>query len=170
MICNHRALFRNETMFQICHFFISPHLFNPRIRRQRYNHKDGVGEHNWAPFRRTRNVCRSYVFSSADHSSHILCDADENDFASCLAEMLGWSWYGGGHSAAIAKLRFYSFAHQVGKLGRCTCSLLQLAPCPLYYSNFCYTMAKLIKTHLLFNAVKVAFWTLNGSIQLWMST
>ena len=64
---------------------------------------------------------------------------------------------GVGHAAAIAKLRFYSFARQVGKLGRCTCSLLQLAPCPLYYSNFCYTMPKLIKTPLLFNAVKVAF-------------
>ena len=122
MICYHRALFRNETTFQIWHFFISPNLFNPRIRMQRYNHKDGVGEHNWAPFRRTRNVCRSYMFSSADHSSHILCDADENDFASCLTEMLGWGWQRGWHAAAIAKLRFYSFARQLGKLSRCTCS------------------------------------------------
>ena len=157
MNCYHRALFRNETTFQIWHFFISPHSYNPRIRRQRYNHKDGVGEHNWAPFRRTRNVCRSYMFSSADHSSHILCDADENDFASCLTEILGWSSYGGGHAAAIAKLRFLSFARQVGKLGPCTCSLLQLAPCSLYYSNCCYTMPKPIKTPLYFNAVKVAF-------------
>ena len=52
--------------------------------------------------------------SSADHSSHILCDADENDFASCLTEILGWSSYGGGHATAIAKLRFLSFARQVG--------------------------------------------------------
>ena len=157
MICYHRALFRNETTFQIWHFFISPHSYNPRIRRQRYNHKDGVGEHNWGPFRRTRNVCRSYMFSSADHSSHILCDADENDFASCLTEILGWSSYGGGHATAIAKLRFLSFARQVGKLGRCICSLLELAPCSLYYSNCCYTMPKPIKTPLYFNAVKVAF-------------
>ena len=170
MICYHRALFRNETTFQIWHFFISPHSYNPRIRRQRYNHKDGVGEHNWGPFRRTRNVCRSYMFSSADHSSHILCDADENDFASCLTEILGWSSYGGGHATAIAKLRFLSFARQVGKLGRCICSLLELAPCSLYYSNCCYTMPKPIKTPLYFNAVKVAFWTLKGSIQLWMPT
>ena len=157
MICYHRALFRNETTFQIWHFFISPHSYNPRNRRQRYNHKDGVGEHNWGPFRRTRNVCRSYMFSSADHSSHILCDADENDFASCLTEILGWSSYGGGHATAIAKLRFLSFARQVGKLGRCICSLLELAPCSLYYSNCCYTMPKPIKTPLYFNAVKVAF-------------
>ena len=157
MICYHRALFRNETTFQIWHFFISPHSYNPRIRRKKYNHKDGVGENNWGPFRRTRNVCRSYMFSSADHSSHILCNADENDFASCLTEILGWSSYGGGHAAAIAKLRFLSFARQVGKLGRCACSLLQLAPCSLYYSNCCYTMPKPIKTPLYFNAVKVAF-------------
>ena len=157
MICYHRALFRNETTFQIWHFFISPHSYNPRIRRQRYNHKDGVGQHNWGPFRRTRNVCRSYMFSSADHSSHILCDAYENDFASCLTEILGWSSYGGGHATAIAKLRFLSFARPVGKLGRCICSLLELAPCSLYYSNCCYTMPKPIKTPLYFNAVKVAF-------------
>jgi hypothetical protein len=58
----------------------------------------------------------------------------------------------------------------VGKLGRCICSLLELAPCSLYYSNCCYTMPKPIKTPLYFNAVKVAFWTLKGSIQLWMPT
>ena len=157
MICYHRALFCNKITFQICHFFIPSHPFNPTMRRQRYNHKDGAGQHNWGPFRRTRNVCRSYMFSSADHSSHILCDTDENDFASCITQMLGWSWYGGGHATAIAKLRFYYFALQVGKVSRCTCSLLQLVPCSLYYSNFCCTMPKLIKTPLLFNVVKVAF-------------
>ena len=157
MICYHRALFRNETRSQICHFFISPHLFNPRIRRQRYNHKDGVDEHNWAPFRSTRMCAILICFLLLT----ILLTFCATQMKTTLLLVSQKCWVGVGNGVGMplpfAKLRFYSFARQLGKLRRCICSLLQLAPCSLYYSKFCYTMPKLIKTPLFFNAVKVSF-------------